>query len=90
MSRKGKAWAALGVFLFACLVVWAVRTVPQAPQKPQLEDGPKVMSYDNTTTVLGKVEDVEFKVSGKEILSPGWRQVYMRDMWNHLIVTCNM
>ena len=30
MSRKGKAWAALGVFLFACLVVWAVRTVPQA------------------------------------------------------------
>lgn len=32
-----------------------------------------------TTTVLGKVEDVEFKVSGKEILSPGWRQVYMRD-----------
>lgn len=33
----------------------------------------------STTTVLGKVEDVEFKVSGKEILSPGWRQVYMRD-----------
>ena len=32
-----------------------------------------------TTTVLGKVEDVELKVSGKEILSPGWRQVYMRD-----------
>ena len=32
-----------------------------------------------TTTVLGKVEDVEFKVSGKEILSPGWRLVYMRD-----------
>ena len=30
----------------------------------------------STTTVLGKVEDVEFKVSGKEILSPGWRDVY--------------
>ena len=30
----------------------------------------------STTTVLGKVEDVEFKVSGKEILSPGWREVY--------------
>ena len=30
----------------------------------------------STTTVLGKVEDVEFKVSGKEILSPGWRAVY--------------
>ena len=30
----------------------------------------------STTTVLGKVEDVEFKVRGKEILSPGWRAVY--------------
>ena len=33
----------------------------------------------STTTVLGKVEDVEFKVSGKEILSPGWRTVYDRE-----------
>ena len=30
----------------------------------------------STTTVLGKVEDVEFKVSGKEILQPGWRTIY--------------
>ena len=30
----------------------------------------------STTTVLGKVEDVEFKATGKEILSPGWRAVY--------------
>ncbi len=30
----------------------------------------------STTTVLGNVEDIEFKVSGKEILSPGWRAVY--------------
>ena len=29
-----------------------------------------------TTTVLSKVEDVEFKVSGKEILEPGWRTIY--------------
>ena len=28
-----------------------------------------------TTTVLGKVEDVEFKTSGKQILVPGWRDV---------------
>ena len=28
-----------------------------------------------TTTVLGKVEDVEFKTSGKQILEPGWREV---------------
>lgn len=30
----------------------------------------------STTIVLGKVEDVEFKVSGKEILEPGWRTIY--------------
>ncbi len=27
----------------------------------------------STTTVLGKVNEVEFKVTGKEILDPGWR-----------------
>lgn len=30
----------------------------------------------STTTVLGKVDQVEFKCSGKQILSPGWRVVY--------------
>ena len=28
-----------------------------------------------TTTVMGKVEEVEFKTSGKQILEPGWREV---------------
>lgn len=28
-----------------------------------------------TTTVLGQVEDVEFKTTGKQILEPGWRVV---------------
>ena len=28
-----------------------------------------------TTTVLGKVEEVEFKATGKQILEPGWREV---------------
>ena len=28
-----------------------------------------------TTTMLGKVEEVEFKTSGKQILVPGWREV---------------
>ena len=31
-----------------------------------------------TTTVLGKVEDIEVKVTGKTILSPGWRLVYAK------------
>ena len=29
-----------------------------------------------TTTVLGQVDEVEFKVTGKQIMEPGWRQVY--------------
>ena len=30
------------------------------------------------TTVLGKVDDVEFKVTGRTILDPGWRAVYAK------------
>ena len=30
----------------------------------------------STTTVLGKVDKVEFKVTGKQILKPGWRVVF--------------
>ena len=29
-----------------------------------------------TTTVIGEVEQIEFKVSGKQILEPGWRVVF--------------
>ena len=33
----------------------------------------------STTSVLGKVDKVEFKASGKEVLSQGWRAVYSKD-----------
>lgn len=36
----------------------------------------------STTTVMGKVEDVDFKVSGKQILDPGWRVLYDKDAQN--------
>lgn len=32
-----------------------------------------------TTTVFGAVDETEFKVSGKEILAPGWRIVYEKE-----------
>ena len=32
-----------------------------------------------TTTALGKVEEVEFKATGKQILQPGWRAIYSKD-----------
>jgi len=33
----------------------------------------------STTTVLGKVEKIEFKASGKQILAPGWRVVFAKE-----------
>lgn len=33
----------------------------------------------STTTILGEVKDIEFKVSGKQILKPGWRVVFEKN-----------
>ncbi|CAG5017304.1 DNA topoisomerase 3 [Dyadobacter sp. CECT 9275] len=33
----------------------------------------------SNTTVLGKVGQLEFKATGKQILEPGWREVYAND-----------
>ena len=35
-----------------------------------------------TTTVMGKVENIDFKVSGKTILDEGWRVVYQKSTGN--------
>jgi DNA topoisomerase-3 len=34
----------------------------------------------STTTVLGEVEGVKFKTSGRQILNPGWRAVFEKDV----------
>lgn len=34
----------------------------------------------STTTVLGEVENTEFKVTGKEIIDAGWRVVYQKEV----------
>ena len=34
----------------------------------------------STTTVMGSVDDVEFKVTGKQITDPGWRMLYEKDV----------
>ena len=36
----------------------------------------------STTTVMGKVENMEFKTTGKVILKPGWRAIYGSDKDN--------
>ncbi len=33
----------------------------------------------SNTTVLGKVGDLAFKATGKQILKPGWRELYIKD-----------
>ena len=33
----------------------------------------------SNTTVMGKVEEIEFKATGKQIIEPGWRAVYAQD-----------
>lgn len=33
----------------------------------------------STTTVLGEVDHIEFKVTGKQILDPGWRVVFAKE-----------
>ena len=33
----------------------------------------------STTTVLGEVDKIEFKVTGKQILEPGWRVVFTKE-----------
>lgn len=32
----------------------------------------------SNTTVIGKVDETEFKATGKQILSPGWRELYSK------------
>ena len=34
----------------------------------------------STTTVMGEVDKIEFRVTGKQILEPGWRVVFSKDV----------
>ena len=33
----------------------------------------------STTTVIGKADEIEFKVTGKQILEPGWKVIFAKD-----------
>lgn len=50
MNGKQKTLVALGILFFACVVIWAVRTVPEMPKIDHSDDDqPRIMSYDNNT-----------------------------------------
>lgn len=49
MSKQQKLLIGLGLLLFVCVVIWAVRTVPEAPAKQPVETTSKTMSFDGNT-----------------------------------------
>lgn len=49
MSTRGKIFAAIGVTLFICLIVWVVRTTPDTPPPIKDVSPPTVMEYEGTT-----------------------------------------
>ena len=49
MSAKGKALAGIVAVLFIALVVWTVRTIPEAPDRSDPEPSTHVMSYEGNT-----------------------------------------
>ncbi len=49
MSKTGKILIGVGIFLFACLVVWVIRTTPNAPPPEEKIEPPRYMEYRNNT-----------------------------------------
>ena len=49
MNGKRKLLLGLAGILFICVVVWAVRTVPDAPARQPLETESKTMTYEGNT-----------------------------------------
>ena len=54
MEKKFKLMIAVGVFLFACLVIWVVQTTPKAPTQIEKVEPPKTMEYEGNTIVEEK------------------------------------
>ena len=66
--NKQKILIGLALLLFVCVVVWAVRTVPQAPPPQSIETESKTMTMDADTrdvtmeNLTGKFYDEEGRV----------------------------
>ena len=54
MDKKIKILAAIGIFLFVCLVIWTIRTTPKAPEPTEKVDPPTTMEYEGNTIVEEK------------------------------------
>ena len=49
MERKGKIIGGILFVLFVCVVVWTIRTTPDAPSQDDKIDAPKTMEYTGNT-----------------------------------------
>ncbi|MCR5834244.1 MAG: LPS export ABC transporter periplasmic protein LptC [Selenomonadaceae bacterium] len=67
MSTRGKIFAAIATIFFVCLVVWAVRTVPDAPPFQEKIEPPKVMEYEGNTIVEEKDGKIIWELSSDKI-----------------------
>lgn len=54
MDKRLKILTAVGVVLFVCLVIWTIRTTPEAPEPTERIEPPKVMEYEGNTIVEEK------------------------------------
>ena len=54
MSTKWKAFLGTFGLLFVCLVIWVVRTTPDAPAPVEKLDAPRAMTYEGNTLMEEK------------------------------------
>lgn len=68
MSKQQKIFIGLGVLLFACVIIWAVRTEPQAPERQSLETESKTMTYDDNTIKSEKNGKIVWELTSETMM----------------------
>ena len=67
MDKKTKILVAVGIFLFICLIIWTVRTTPQAPDPKERIDPPTTMEYEGNTIVEEKNGVKIWEISSEKV-----------------------
>ena len=67
MSTRAKIFTAIGIALFVCLIVWVVRTTPDAPPPINQLAPPTVMEYEGTTITEEKDGKIIWELTSKKM-----------------------
>lgn len=67
MSTRAKIFTAIGIALFVCLIVWVVRTTPDAPPLFEKVEPPTVMEYEGTTLTEEKDGKIIWELTTKKM-----------------------